>query len=220
MSRNNLVPRTLTDRNGVQTTRWIRPATESKVDLAAIPKPVLPRGGVKELTDINRRLKNEIKSLQKDSYSSRRHYAMKEAGEVLQEAFEGRELEKLRVFDRYLIEAEYPVYLSDTVDALLERGHENIVDGFTQEFFEDSSKFARKVRTHTIGGFPETLKDLTPDERVETHVNGVIVMFENPGSGQKLYDLLVDRGTTKRGEFEALLQASEDIDSPLLGGAL
>jgi hypothetical protein len=227
----NLVQRQIVDKNGNLTTRWIR-ASDWDTSTRNIPAPKqaiftteskLPRGAVKEMKEIKSRLTEKLKQEHEASnplgygYPYDRYMSSLKA---VNEAVDNREYDKLRIYDEHMTVTQHPEHLSAFIDHLQAQGHESIPERFTPELMEEFTKLSRKVRTVTLGGFPDALKDLDNDERDAISNRAGELMFLHPGSGEKIYSLIVDHGVTNPDNLTATLEESERINTPFIGGIL
>lgn len=227
----NLVQRQIVDKNGNLTTRWIRPS-DWDTSTRNLPAPKqgsftteskLPRGAVKEMKEIKSRLTDKLKEEHKVTNLMRYGFAYDRYMDNLKavsEAVENREYDKLRIYDEHLTVTQPAQSLSDFIDHLQEQGHESIPERFTPELMEEFTKLSYKVRTVTLGGFPDTLKNLDNDERDAISNHAGELMFLNPGSEEKIYSLVVDHGVTDPDNLTATLKESERINTPFIGGIL
>jgi len=231
MCMGNLVQQKVVDKNGNLTTRWVRDYYNRGSGLSDLPapKPVssteqkLPRGAVKEMKEIKARLTEKLQlehnETNKHGYGHL-HNRYIDSLDAVNSAVANREHDKLLVFDKHMSVEFPPEHLSQCVEYLQSRGHEAIPERFTSELMADFSKLSKKLRTQTIGGYPETIKNLSMDERNGLMDHAAELMFLNPGSGEKVYSLIVDHGITNHDQLTAVLEESGRINTPFIGGIL
>lgn len=223
------------DKNGKLTTRWVRDYSASTaygisrkalpVHPTASPSVVqeeLPRGAVKEMVEIKKhlihRMKLEYSEINRSSFLSYDRYT--DNLSAVNEAVYNRQYEKVRVYAQYLT-VDFPAkHLSQFVDHLQSQGHAGIADNLSHETMDGFKKLSKKMRTVTLGGFPETIKYLTTNERDALMDHASELMYLNPGSAETVYSLIIDLGMTEHNRLSEALTDSDQINKPFLGGFL
>lgn len=230
MNSGRLVPRQVVTKNGVLTTRWTKEDTYfTSSRHTPIPSPVaspeskLPRGAVKEMRDIRAATTDRLKATYDalvgiQPYRSYERYT--EGLAALRSAFENREYDKMKVLGQHLSLTTEPEVILRTFDHLQAREIDNIPEIFTNEAWEDFQNINFVLTVSTIGGPPPTIKPLSRDERLGLANHAAELIFTRPGSADKVYDLIVERGITDPDNLTATLDESEGYSNAVFGGVL
>lgn len=227
----NLVRQQIVDKNGNLTTRWVKDNGYS-ISRKSIPAPQqtaftseskLPRGAVKEMKEIKARLNERLKAQHKEVNRMGYSFLHDQYTDCLTEvnnAVQNRYYERLRVYDKHMDVTFKPSHLTKFVEYLQSQGHEDIADSTSPETMDGFKKLSKKLRTSTIGGYPETIKHMTEEERNDLMDHAGELMYLNPGSEEKIYSLIVDHGIKNHDQLTAALEESERINTPFIGGIL
>lgn len=221
------------DKNGHLTTRWMRedaayfPTRSIKApELRSTSEDKLPRGAVKEMREIRTaltaRLKEDYKQAQSRGWNNMygRDENHQNALVLLKEAFQNKEYDKMRVYEKYLSIDQKPKELSQLVDLLRDMTDGDVADKFTDGFMGEFWKLNRTMKTVTLGGFPPAIKHLSADERNDVMDFASELMFTRPGSGERLTSLITERGITDYDSLASALDESKEINNAVFGGVL
>lgn len=236
MYMSNLVQQKVVDKNGNLTTRWVRDPFLADVygasnRASSLPAPKtafstdqkLPRGAIKEMKEIKSRLTDRLNSQHKEVNRMGYGFIHNQYMDCLAEinnAVQNRYYERLRVYDKYMDVTFKPEYLTQFVEYLQSQGHDDIADSVSPETMEGFKTLSKKLRTSTIGGYPETIKYMSEEERHDLMDHAAELMFLKPGSGEKIYSLVVDHGIINHDQLTAALEETNRINTPFIGGIL
>lgn len=227
----NLVRQQIVDKNGNLTTRWVKDYGYSTSN-RSLPAPTavtstteskLPRGAVKEMKEIKASLTTRLKAQHKEVNRMGYTFLHDQYTDCLHEvtnAVQNRHYERLRVYDKYMDVNFKPQYLTQFVDYLQSQGHEGIAESLSPETMEGFNALSKKLRTSTLGGYPETIKHMTEEERNDLMDHAGELMYLKPGSEEKIYSLIVDHGIKNHDQLTAALEESDRINTPFIGGIL
>lgn len=227
-----LIQRQMIDKNGRLTTRWVREdAYYYPQSTITPPKPAahspeskLPRGAVKEMkalkTSITERLAQDFAAYQ----ARERHYARdhnyRAALVALNDAFQNKEYDKMKVYEKHLGVERNPEYLSAVIDTLRSVTDGDVADGFTDEFVRDFWKISGRVRHAILAPMPETIRGLSEEERTTIVDYASELLFHNPGSYDRLESFIIDRGIFDYDSLAGALEDSKNIKGAVFGGML
>jgi hypothetical protein len=227
-----LIKRQMVDKNGRLTTRWVREdAYYYPQSTATPPKPAipsseskLPRGAVKEMRElkssITERLAKDFAEYQKRERHFTRDDKYRAALASLNEAFQNKEYDKMKVYEKHLSVEHHPEYLSTVIDTLRSVTNGDVADGFTDDFVRDFWKISGRVRHAILAPPPETIRGLSAEERTTIVDYASELLFHNPGSYDRIESFIIDRGIFDYDSLAGALEDSKEIKGAVLGGML